>query len=137
MGWSQLLNDEILKIPRIGTIGSHPTELPKFRGRAPIPWTILKDLKYSAESFFWIDAGTDTGEIVDQRKFPIKSQDDASTLYEKITKLAQQMAIDCLNNLEKGNIPKIKQDPSKFIENWPKRTAKDGKIDWSKSAEFR
>ena len=43
-GWSQLLNNEILKIPKLGVIGSHPTELPKYRGRAPIPWSIIKGL---------------------------------------------------------------------------------------------
>ena len=45
MGWSQLLTDDIISIPKLGVIGSHPTELPKYRGRAPIPWTILKNLK--------------------------------------------------------------------------------------------
>ena len=44
MGWSQLLTNEIIKIPRLGVIGSHPTELPKYRGRAPLPWTIIKNL---------------------------------------------------------------------------------------------
>ena len=48
LGWSQLLKNEILSIPNITVIGSHPTELPKYRGRAPIPWTILKELKESA-----------------------------------------------------------------------------------------
>ena len=52
MGWSHLLKTEIIKIPSIGIIGSHPTELPKYRGRAPIPWSILKGLKQSAETFF-------------------------------------------------------------------------------------
>ena len=56
MGWSQLLNKEIIKLPKLGIIGSHPTELPKYRGRAPIPWTILKGLKKSALTFFFIPA---------------------------------------------------------------------------------
>ena len=55
MGWSQLLNNDILKIPKLGVIGSHPTELPKYRGRAPISWSILKGLKESALTFFYID----------------------------------------------------------------------------------
>jgi len=90
MGWSQLLKNEILKIPQIGVIGSHPTELPKYRGRAPIPWTILKDLKKSAETFFWIEEGTDDGDILDQEIFLIDSDEDAKSLYDKITNLGKK-----------------------------------------------
>ena len=57
---------EIIKIPKLGVIGSHPTELPKYRGRAPIPWTIIKNLKESALTFFYIDEGIDDGDILDQ-----------------------------------------------------------------------
>ena len=71
MGWSQLLKDELIDIPKIGIIGSHPTELPKYRGRAPIPWTILKGLTKSALTFFWIDKGVDDGDILDQEFFSI------------------------------------------------------------------
>ena len=56
---------------KIGIIGSHPTELPKYRGRAPIPWTILKGLKKSALTFFFIEEGMDDGDILDQQFFEI------------------------------------------------------------------
>ena len=100
MGWSQLLKKEIISIPRIGIIGSHPTELPKYRGRAPIPWTILKNLKKSALTFFWINEGVDNGDILDQVTFDVNQQDDASTIYQKVIKLGKEMI---LSNLEKIN----------------------------------
>ena len=87
MGWSQLLKNDILKIPKLGVIGSHPTELPKYRGRAPIPWSILKGLKESALTFFYIDEGTDDGDIIDQRKFKITDNDDATSIYNKIIEI--------------------------------------------------
>ena len=71
MGWSQLLKNDILTIPEFGVIGSHPTQLPKYRGRAPIPWTILKKLKHSALTFFFIEEGIDNGDILDQKIFEI------------------------------------------------------------------
>ena len=80
MGWSQLLNNDIIKIPKIGIVGSHPTELPKFRGRAPIPWTIIKGLKNSALTFFYIEEGVDNGDIVDQQTFEVQNYDDATSL---------------------------------------------------------
>lgn len=133
MGWSQLLNNEIIQIPRFGVIGSHPTELPKYRGRAPISWTIIKGLKESALTFFYITLGIDDGDILDQRSFQISSNDDATSLYEKITELGKQMLSDNLRLISEGKAKRIKQDSTKFIENWPKRIPEDGKIDWTKS----
>lgn len=135
MGWSQILKKEILEIPRLGVVGSHPTELPKFRGRAPIPWTIIRGLKESALTFFYMKEGVDDGDILDQRNFKISMYDDASSLYEKIIFLGKQMILENINLLEKGMAKRIIQDESKFIEYWPKRTPEDGKIDWSTSAK--
>jgi methionyl-tRNA formyltransferase len=131
MGWSQLLKNEILKIPQIGVIGSHPTELPKYRGRAPIPWTILKDLKKSAETFFWIEEGTDTGDILDQEIFLINIDEDARSLYNKIIELGKKMILKNLKLIEQGKIIRKKQDSTKFIEYWNKRNIEDGKINWT------
>ena len=91
IGWSQLLKKEIIEIPRLGVIGSHPTELPKYRGRAPIPWSILKGLKKSALTFFYIQEGIDDGDIVTQKQFEINDVDDATSVYEKMTVLGKKM----------------------------------------------
>ena len=136
MGWSQLLKEKLLKIPYIGVIGSHPTELPKYRGRAPIPWTILKDLKESAETFFWIDEGTDNGDILDQEVFLVDTNEDAKSLYNKIINLGKKMILKNLKLIEQGTIIRKKQDSTKFIEYWSKRTIEDGKIKWKCSSNY-
>ena len=135
MGWSQLLKSEIIKIPKYGVIGSHPTELPKFRGRAPIPWAILKKLKESALTFFYIQEGIDNGDIILQKKFAVTSDDDASSLYEKIIHIGKEMVIELLLLLESEKLMGKKQDSKMFLENWPKRTPEDGRIDWKLPAE--
>ena len=135
MGWSQLLNSKIIKIPKLGVIGSHPTELPKFRGRAPIPWSILKKLKESALTFFYINAGIDDGDILDQRKFDISDEDDATSIYQKMIDLGQSMILDNLLDIKNNQHTRTKQNQSKFIENWPKRTMEDGRINWNDSSE--
>jgi methionyl-tRNA formyltransferase len=132
MGWSQLLKKDIIQIPKLGVIGSHPTELPKYRGRAPIPWTIIKELSESALTFFYIEEGVDDGDIFAQEIFSISSDDDATSLYDKITNLGKKMIIKNLTLLENGKSKRIKQIQSKFIEYWPKRIPDDGLIDWSK-----
>jgi len=135
MGWSQLLKNEIIQIPKYGIIGSHPTELPKFRGRAPIPWTILKNLKESALTFFYIENGVDNGDIIDQQKFEIKEYDDATIIYNKIIGIGKKMIVKNLKLFETNSINRIKQNESKFIEYWEKRTSKDGKINWNDNSE--
>jgi len=135
IGWSQLLKKEIIEIPQLGVIGSHPTELPKYRGRAPIPWSILKGLKKSALTFFYIQEGIDDGDIVIQKQFDINDIDDATSLYEKMTTLGKQMLSKILPLLEINQIIGKKQNSKLFIENWPKRTPLDGKIDWTKPAK--
>lgn len=135
MGWSQLLKKEILNIPKLGTIGSHPTELPKYRGRSPIPWTIIKGLNESALTFFYITEGTDEGDIVNQHNFRIIPNDDAHSLYEKIIIIGKQMIMETIQLLEQNKIKRIPQDNLKFIEYWIKRTPEDGKINWVNSAK--
>ncbi len=131
MGWSQLLTDEIISIPRYGVIGSHPTELPKYRGRAPIPWTILKNLKESALTFFYIENGIDNGDILDQQNFKISESDDATIIYNKIIDLGKKMIIKNLKLIQTNSSTRTKQDQSKFIEYWEKRIPEDGLIDWT------
>ena len=135
MGWSQLLKNEILNIPKLGTIGSHPTELPKYRGRAPIPWTIIKELKKSALTFFYITKEADEGDIVNQHIFQINQNDDAQDIYDKVIVLGKQMILETIALLEQNKIKRIPQDNSQFIEYWIKRTPEDGKINWIHSAK--
>ena len=133
LGWSQIIKPEILDIPKIGCIGSHPTELPKYRGRAPIPWSIIKGLKKSALTFFWLDKGKDSGDILIQKKFLININDTAKDVYDKMISAGEEMLDGIYPKLIIGKIPRIPQDINDFIEEWPKRTEKDSEIDWSKS----
>lgn len=135
LGWSQLLNNEIIQIPKFGVIGSHPTELPKYRGRSPIPWTILKGLKKSALTFFYITEGIDNGDILDQKTFTISLDDDATSLYKKITDLGKKMLIENIKKFQNGKLIRIKQNPKDFLEYWSKRKPEDGKINWNKTNE--
>jgi methionyl-tRNA formyltransferase len=130
MGWSEMIPDDILAIPRITTIGSHPTLLPHGRGRAPIPWTILKGLKESGLTFFILDSDVDTGDIVLQRRFDIGPKETATTLYDKIIAFGKEMLMEILSMHEFTGRP---QDSSHTY--WKRRTDRHGRIDWSRSSD--
>ncbi len=134
LGLSQIIPEQVLEIPTIGCIGSHPALLPQNRGRHPIIWAIANGLERSGITLFWIDRGVDSGDIWDQREFDIKESDVAASIYEKVEMLSLEMLKENIPNLEKGNIHGIKQDSEK-ASYWRKRTPKDGEIDWRMSSK--
>ena len=88
IGWPNLLSEKIFKIPKFFTIGYHPADLPNNRGRNPLIWTIILDLKQSASTFFKINKQPDAGEILLKKKFRISKNENASTLYKKVINIS-------------------------------------------------
>jgi methionyl-tRNA formyltransferase len=128
-GLSQLVPSDILSIPSIGCIGVHPALLPRNRGRHPIIWALVEGLTESGLTFFYMDEGADSGDILWQKAFPISLDDDAATLYQKIEILASEAISQFLPQLQNGTAPRIPQDHTKATY-WRKRGEADGLIDW-------
>src|SRR3546814_17829006 len=78
MGWSQICGPAFRALFPDRAIGYHPAALPRLRGRAAIPWTILQQEPITAGTLFWIDAGTDTGDIADQQFFHVAPDETAA-----------------------------------------------------------
>ena len=129
-GWSQLVPPEVLSIPRLGCIGTHPTLLPKNRGRHPLIWALVDGLEESGLTFLYLDEGADSGDILWQRPFEITLEDDAGSLYERIKDLACEGIREFLPQLEQGTAPRLPQDHAQATYR-RKRTEEDGQIDWS------
>jgi methionyl-tRNA formyltransferase len=129
-GWSQLIRKEVLDLPPLGCIGSHPALLPRNRGRHPLIWALVEGLEESGLTFFYLGEGADDGDIFWQRPFPITLEDDASTLYAKMEELGVQAIREFLPQLQAGNAPRIPQD-HRLATTWRKRGEKDGEITWS------
>lgn len=127
IGWSQIASKEVVETPNIGTIGAHPTLLPIGRGRAAIPWAIIKGLDVTGVSFFKMNEGVDTGLILKQEEVPIQSSETALTLYNKVNTaheiLIKKLFVDLQNNNIEGKI----QDESKATY-WEGRKPKDGEL---------
>jgi len=132
-GWSSLIKNKLLELCPKGVIGYHPAELPKNRGRHPIIWALTLGLKSTASTFFKMDEGADSGDIISQKKIVIKNHHYASDLYNLLEITAQkqlrEFTILYLNN----KIKKIKQDHNK-TNYWRKRSKNDGIINFSSTA---
>lgn len=132
-GWSQILNNKIISIPKKSIIGFHPSKLPKFRGRHPIIWSIILGATEIASSFFIINKNIDDGPIVNQKTIKIKKDNDSFDIYKKITKKAKIQLIDIIKKIknDKLTITKNNKDKSSSLR---KRSFEDGKIDWRMGA---
>lgn len=128
-GWSNLLKKNILSLTPMGVLGFHPSELPKNRGRHPLIWALALGLKKSASTFFFMDEGIDSGEILSQKNFEILSNDDAKILYDKFVNIALLQIEEFLPLLEKKNYQTIKQN-DEASNVWRKRAKIDGQIDF-------
>ncbi len=134
LGWSQLLSDEILSIPRLGVIGYHPSLLPYNRGRHPIIWALVLGLSKTGSTFLKLNSNADEGDIISQEVVRIDYADTAQTLYEKLEMVAEKQLTEIIGYLSSGHsIPTKKQN---VVEGnvWRKRTKEDGKIDWRMSS---
>ena len=128
-GWSNLLKKNILTLTPMGVLGFHPSKLPKNRGRHPLIWALALGLKKSASTFFFMDEGIDSGEILSQKDFDILSTDDAQILYDKFVNIALLQIEEFLPQLEKKTYQTIKQNDE--VSNiWRKRAKIDGQIDF-------
>ena len=134
IGWSRLCGDEFREVPRLGTLGYHPTLLPKMRGRAALAWTILLDVKRTGGTLFWMDEGVDSGPIAAQEEFDIPPATNLLGLIDLQLSALARMIPPLFAQLERGATPSQPQDHSEATYLAVRRPA-DGEIDWSQSAE--
>jgi len=132
IGVSQLVDSEILQIPPLGFIGMHPTLLPEGRGRAPIPWALIKGLTKTGVSLFYCDPEADTGDLIAQEEVPVYYEDVSSTLGARTDDVAIRLLTESLPKLAAGTAPRIPQDDSRATV-WLRRRPEDGVIEWSRT----
>jgi len=127
IGWSQIASTAVLRAPSRGVLGMHPTLLPNGRGRASIPWAILKGLPETGVTLFQLDEGVDTGPILAQERLLITSEETATTLYRRIAEAHQKLMRYVWQDLAEDRLTPVAQDES-LATVWPGRTPADGRI---------
>jgi methionyl-tRNA formyltransferase len=134
IGWSQICRAPFRAIARLGNLGFHPAPLPRLRGRAVIPWTILLGEATSGSTLFWLDEGVDSGDIVLQHLFDMAPDETARSLYDKHTANLRAMVPEAVRLIRLGERPAVPQDHT-LASYCARRRPEDGLIDWSEPAE--
>lgn len=131
--YRRVLPDEMLDAPPLGAFNMHGSLLPKFRGRAPVNWAIVKGETRTGATLHRMRTRADAGEIVDQEAVPIGPDDTALEVQTRVTAAAVAVLARRLDELKAGAAPATPQDESKATR-FGRRRPEDGRIDWSRPA---
>jgi methionyl-tRNA formyltransferase len=132
--YGQILPKAILDLPRLGCLNVHTSVLPKYRGAAPIQWALLNGDTETGVTIMKMDEQMDTGAILAMEKIPIRSDDNAQTLHNRLADLGAALLLKTIPDYVAGKIQPRPQ-PSAGVSYAPKIKKSDGQIDWQQPAE--
>lgn len=131
--FGQILSQEILDIPPLGTINVHSSLLPRHRGSAPINWAIMMGDAVTGVTTMFTDAGMDTGDILLMEETPIGERETAGELTDRLAKMGAELLLRTLRDLEKGTLTRTPQNPEEAT--YERKLDKEtGRIDFARSA---
>lgn len=131
--FGQLLSQEILDIPPMGTVNVHSSLLPKHRGSAPINWAVIKGDSVTGVTTMFTDIGMDTGDMILRRETPIGETENAGELSDRLAVMGAELLVETLRALEAGTLVRTPQNPDEATYE-PKMDKELGRIDWSRTA---
>ena len=134
IGYGSIIPDWMLALPRHGNINLHASLLPKYRGAAPIQWSIAKGERVTGNTTMRLDAGLDTGDILLQNEVKIAPDDTAVTLAPKLASTGAELLLKTLDGIAAGTITPRKQD-NDAATLAPILSKEDGRVDWARTAQ--
>ena len=132
--FGQIISQEILDIPPLGTINVHSSLLPRHRGSAPINWSIIGGDTVTGVTTMFTDRGMDTGDILLRRETPIGPAETAGELTDRLAQMGAELLIETIRALEAGTLTRTPQNPDEATYE-PKMDKELGRVDFSKTAE--
>lgn len=132
--FGQILSQEVLDVPALGTVNVHASLLPRHRGAAPIQWAILSGDEVTGVTTMFTDRGIDTGDMLLKAETPIAPDDTAGTLTQRLSRIGADLLIETLRRLEKGDCPREKQDEAQSSYD-PKIEKEMGRLDFAEGTE--
>ncbi len=108
--YGKILPVEILELPKYGCINVHGSLLPKYRGAAPIQWTVLNGDEFGGITTMQMAEGLDTGDMLLSEKVAVKENETASELYDRLSYVGASLLIKTINGLLAGKITPVRQN---------------------------
>lgn len=132
--FGQILSEPILEMPKYGCINVHGSLLPKYRGAAPMQWSIIDGEKVTGITTMYMAKGLDSGDMLLKAEVEITDDDTFATIHDKMAVTGANLLLDTLDQLEAGTLKRIPQDHDAATYA-PMITKETGHIDWSKNRQ--
>lgn len=132
--YGRILPPSLLELAPMGCINVHGSLLPKYRGAAPIQWTVIQGEKEAGVTIIQMDEGMDTGDMLLAAKIETAPGETAGTLFNKLAALGSMTLLKAVKGVKEGTIIPVAQDHS-LATVAPMLKKNDGLIDWSRDAE--
>lgn len=129
--YGKILPDYIINYPKYGCINVHASILPKYRGAAPIQWSIINGDEKTGVSIMRMDKGLDTGDVIAVEETPIGEYETAGKLFDRLAKIGADLMVRTIDVIENGSAIYTSQDDanSTYAEKITKETSV---INWTK-----
>lgn len=134
VAYGRILPEWMLALPRFGNINVHGSLLPKYRGAAPVQWAIARGERVSGVTTMLLDAGLDTGPMLQARDVPVPETAMAADLLDILAEVGGELLLETLRGLEDGTVQPVAQDGASSTLA-PMLTREDGRIDFQLSAK--
>ena len=102
VAYGKILTKEILGIPKYGAWNAHASLLPRWRGAAPIQWSLIKGDKFTGVCIMRMEEGLDTGDVLIEKKIRIENNENLKTLTKKLSDLSSGLILEALNILNQN-----------------------------------
>lgn len=109
VAYGKILPKELLDIPKLGCINVHGSLLPKYRGAAPIQWSVINGDKITGITTMYMNEGMDTGDMILKQKVEIDENETTGELWDILSKIGAELLVETINLIEKGIAPRTPQ----------------------------
>lgn len=128
VAYGKILPKEILEMPKLGCINLHASLLPKYRGAAPIQWSVLNGDKTTGVTTMYMDVGMDTGDMILTKEVEIGDDETTGELWDRLSVVGADLLVETIKQIIDGTAPRIKQGDNYTMA--PMLDKKMAKIDW-------
>lgn len=131
--FGQILSTEILEMPKYGCVNIHASLLPKYRGASPIQWAVINGEKTAGVTTMQMDAGIDTGDMLERTELPLAEDETGGSLFDKLAEAGARLCVQTIAHIQDGTVTRTRQDEAQATH-VGMITKQMGNIDWTKPA---
>lgn len=131
VAYGRILPDDILALPKYGCINIHGSVLPKYRGSAPIQWSVINGDETAGVTSMYMAAEMDAGDIIFTDETPIGDKETSSALFERLAPMGAKLLVKTIRAIQAGEAPRTAQNES-LVTFAPMLSKELSPIDWNR-----